>query len=109
MCLLNAVNRCDLDAIAEDARLDTPRGSPSWFVGTLRCARAWPVASRTGLPDVHYGNARDFVSGHTAFSEWTVTGTRPTGKRVEAHGTHHWELRDGKVVRKDSYGKIVKQ
>ena len=113
--LLDAFNRHDLDAImehfAEDAILDMPRGPEPWgqrFVGHAQVREG--LAGRfKGLPDVHYGNARDFVSGNMAFSEWTVTGTRPTGERVEARGTDHWEFRDGKVVRKDSYWKMVEK
>jgi ketosteroid isomerase-like protein len=41
------------------------------------------------------------------FSEWTLTGTKPSGQRVEVRGTDHLEFRDGKVVRRNSYWKIV--
>src|SRR5262245_2433446 len=84
----------------------TPGGSGSSFA--LRCTRVSPVDSRA-FPTFTYGNARDFVSGNMAFFEWTVTGTRPIGERVEAHGTDHWEFRDGKVVRKDSYWKMIEK
>lgn len=111
--LLNAFNHHDLDAImehfAEDATLDMPRGPNPWgqrFVGKAQVREG--LASRfKGLPDVHYGDARHWVSGNMGFSEWTLTGTTPTGVRIEVRGTDHYEFRDGKVVRKDAYWKIV--
>ncbi len=60
-----------------------------------------------GLPDAHYGNDRHFVAGDFAISEWTLTGTTPAGERVEVRGTDHLEFREGKIVRKDSYWKIL--
>lgn len=40
-------------------------------------------------------------------SEWLVTGTLQSGKTIAVRGCDHYELRDGKVIRKDSYWKIV--
>ena len=60
-----------------------------------------------GAPDVHYGDDRHWVSGHLGVSEWLLTGTRPDGEMVRVRGCDHWEFRDGKVIRKDSYWKIV--
>ena len=63
-----------------------------------------------GLPDVHYGDARHWVSGNMGVSEWTLTGTNLNdGARVRVRGCDHWEFRDGKVIRKDSYWKIVEK
>lgn len=42
-------------------------------------------------------------------SEWLLTGATPTGSAVKVRGCDHYEFRDGKVVRKDSYWKIVEQ
>jgi len=42
-------------------------------------------------------------------SEWTLTGTKDDGVRVLVRGCDHWEFRDGKVIRKDSYWKIVEK
>lgn len=113
--LLDAFNRHDVDAImehfADDATLDMPRGPHPWgqrFVGHAQVREG--LAGRfKGLPDVRYGDARDFVSGNMAFSERTLTGTKPSGERIETRETDHWEFRDGKVVRKDSYWKIVEK
>ena len=60
-----------------------------------------------GLPDVHYSEARHWGGGDMVACEWLLTGTRPDGEKVEVRGCDHYEFRDGKVVRKDSYWKIV--
>ena len=60
-----------------------------------------------GTPDVHYGDGRHWVWGNMGFSEWTLTGTTTSGVRIEVRGCEHYEFRDVKVVRKDSYWKIV--
>ncbi len=109
----DAFNAHDLDAImeffAEDCSLDMPRGPEPWG----RRLTGWAevrdgLADRfKGLPDVHYGDARHWVSGDFGVSEWLLTGTTPDGKAVRVRGCDHWEVRDGKVVRKDSYWKIV--
>ena len=113
--ILDAFNAHDLDAImeffAEDCSLDMPRGPDPWgrrFVG--KAAVREGIASRfEGLPDVHYGDDRHWISGNMLVSEWLLTGTRPDGERVEARGCDHYEFRDGKVVRKDSYWKMVEK
>ena len=77
-------------------------------VETYTAAVREGLASRfAGLPDVHYGNDRHWVSGDLGVSEWLLTGTTPDGDEVRVRGCDHWEFRDGLVVRKDSYWKIV--
>lgn len=111
--ILDAFNRHDLDAImaffAEDATLDTPRGPDPWgkrFVG--KAAVREGLAERfAGIPDVHYAEGRHWVSGERGASEWLLTGTTTAGQRIAVRGCDLWEFRDGLVVRKDSYWKIV--
>jgi ketosteroid isomerase-like protein len=113
--IADAFNRHDLDAImeffAEDCSMDLPRGPDAWgqrFVGKVAVREG--VASRfAGLPDVHYGDDRHWVSGDLGVSEWLLTGTRPDGTKVQVRGCDHWEFRGGKVIRKDSYWKIVEK
>jgi ketosteroid isomerase-like protein len=62
-----------------------------------------------GLPDVHYGDDRHWVSGNMGVSEWLLTGTTRDGRTLRVRGCDHWEFRDGKVIRKDSYWKIVER
>lgn len=110
---LEAFNRHDLDAImeyfADDCVLYLPRGSAprgARFEGKAEVRRG--LATRfEGLPDVHYGDDRHWVCGDLGVSEWTVTGTTPSGARVEARGVDLLEFRQGKITRKDSFWKIV--
>ena len=111
--IADAFNRHDLDAImeffAEDSILETPRGPHPWgqrFVGKAQ-VREGLAARFAGIPDVHYGDDRHWVCGDRGVSEWTLTGTTTSGVRLEVRGCDLWEFRDGRVVRKDSYWKIV--
>ncbi len=98
-----------MDFFADECVLDMPRGPTPWgqrYEGKAAVRRA--LAGRfEGLPDVHYGDDRHWCSGEMVVSEWLLTGTKPNGDRVEARGCDHYEFRGGKVVRKDSYWKIV--
>ncbi|MDF2978004.1 MAG: hypothetical protein K0S40_2732 [Actinomycetospora sp.] len=113
--ITDAFNAHDLDAImeffADDCSLDMPRGPDPW--GTRLVGRAAVreglTARFAGLPDVHYGDGRHWVSGDLGVSEWLLTGTRPDGEHVRVRGCDHWEFRDGEIVRKDSYWKIVER
>jgi ketosteroid isomerase-like protein len=62
-----------------------------------------------GLPDVHYGNDSHYVDGDMGISQWTVTGTTKAGERIAARGCDFYSFRDGKVVKKDSFWKIVEK
>lgn len=57
------------------------------------------------FPDAQWGNARHFVCGDRGVSEWTFTGTRPDGTRLEMHGCDLFSFRDGKIALKNSYRK----
>ena len=111
--LLDAFNRHDLDRImeffSEDATFDMPRGTDPWgtrYVGKVEVRRG--LASRfSGIPDVHYGEDRHWVSGDRAVSEWLLTGTSASGEKIRVRGCDLFEIRDGKIIRKDSYWKIV--
>lgn len=111
--ILDAFNAHDLDTImgyfAEDCSFDMPRGPDPWgarHVGKAAVRDA--LATRfSGLPDVRYTQDRHWVSGSMGVSEWLLTGTPPGGPPIRVRGCDHWEFRDGKVVRKDSYWKIV--
>ena len=113
--LCDAFNAHDLDRImalfADDCVLEMPRGNKPWgsrFEGrqSVRDALATRFA---GLPDVHYGNGEHFVdeAAQTGMSKWLLTGTTRDGEQKEVHGCDFYTFRDGKVIRKDSYWKIV--
>ena len=113
--LCDAFNAHDLDRImaffADDCVLEMPRGREPWgsrFAGKQAVRDA--LATRfAGLPDVHYGNEEHFVdeAAQTGMSKWTLTGTTRESKRLEVHGCDFYSFRDGKVIAKDSYWKIV--
>lgn len=113
--ILDAFNAHDLDAImeffADACSVDMPLGPEPWgnrFTGKAAVREA--LAARfSGLPDVHYGEDRHWVSGTLGVSEWLLTGTTPGGQHVRVRGCDHWEFRDGLVIRKDSYWKIVEK
>jgi steroid delta-isomerase-like uncharacterized protein len=111
--LMKAFNAHDLDAIMEyftdDCVFDASKGPDPWGE---RCTgkaavRAALAARFEGVPDVQYDADRHWVCGDLGVSEWLVHGTTTGGATVNARGCDHWEFRDGKIARKDSYWKIV--
>jgi steroid delta-isomerase-like uncharacterized protein len=115
--VLDAFNRHDLDAImeffAEDCSFDFPRGPESYgqrFTGKAQVREA--LAGRfKGIPDVHYGEDLHWIStdGQRGVSEWTLTGTTTSDVKLKVRGCDLWEFHNGKIVRKDSYWKIVER
>ena len=110
---LDAFNRHDLDAImdffSDDCVFYMPRGSGprgNQFVGKTD-VRAGLAKRFEGLPDVHYGDDRHWACGDFGVSEWTITGTMISGKRIEVRGVDLLEFVDGKITRKDSFWKII--
>lgn len=113
--ILDAFNQHDLDAIMEffsdDCSFDFPRGPEPWgqrFIGKAQVREA--LAGRfKGIPNVHYSEDGHWISaeGNMGVSEWLLTGTTTAGIKVNVRGCDLWEFRDGKVLRKDSYWKIV--
>jgi steroid delta-isomerase-like uncharacterized protein len=111
--LLEAFNRHDMEAImdffAEDCVMDLPRGSSPWgtrYTGKAEVSKG--IASRFGgLPDVHYGDDCHWVCGNHGVSEWTLTGTTTAGKWIEVRGCDLWQFQNGKIIRKNSFWKIV--
>jgi steroid delta-isomerase-like uncharacterized protein len=113
--VLEAFNRHDLDAImaffAEDATFDMPQGPHPWglrYVGKEQ-VRVGLASRFAGIPDVHYGDDHHWVCSDRGVSEWTLTGTTTTGAHIEVRGCDLFEFRDGLIVRKDSYWKIVER
>ena len=112
---LEAFNAHDLDRImeffADDCELYLPRGKEPWgqrFAG--KAAVRQGLASRfEGIPNVHYGDDRHWVAGDLAVSAWLLTGTTKTGEQVRVRGVDLLEFRNGKIVKKDSYWKMVEK
>jgi steroid delta-isomerase-like uncharacterized protein len=107
-----AFDRHDLDAIlahfADDAVFESPRGPDRWgqrFVGRQAIREAF-AGRFAGIPDVRYQDDAHFVDGDRGASEWTLSGTTTEGQRIEVRGCDLWTIRDGKIVKKDSFWKI---
>ena len=113
--LCDAFNAHDLDSImsffADDCVLEMPRGNKPWgsrSEGKQEVRQS--LATRfEGLPDVHYGRPEHFAdaAANTGMSKWTLTGTQRDGTAIEVRGCDFYTFRDGKVIAKDSYWKIV--
>jgi ketosteroid isomerase-like protein len=110
---LEAFNRHDLDSImdyfADDCVLYMPRGAGprgDRYVGKNEVREG--LAKRfEGIPDVHYGDDRHWICGDLGVSEWTLTGTSTSGQHIEVRGVDLLEFAQGKVIRKDSFWKII--
>ena len=74
------------------------------FAGKEAVKKAFEDVFKT-YPDAHWGNVRHFISGERAVSEWTFTGTKQDGRKVEVMGCDLFTFRDGKIAIKNSYRK----
>ena len=106
-----AWNRHDLDALmsfmTEDCVFEASAGPDVY--GTRyqghEAVRSGFAEVWASFPDAHWGNARHFVNGDRGVSEWTFTGTRPDGTRVEVNGCDLFTFRESKIALKNSYRK----
>ena len=113
--LVDAFNAHDLDRImeffADESVLEMPRGPDPWG---RRCVGKEAVREGLrgrfdGLPDVHYGADSHFIDGDMGISQWTITGTLRSGERIEARGCDFYTFAGDKIVKKDSFWKIVEK
>jgi len=107
----DAWNRHDVDALmsfmTDDCVFEASAGPDVMgqrASGAAAVRRAFADVWAT-FPDAHWGGARHFVCGDRGVSEWTFTGTRSDGTRVEVHGCDLFTFRDGRIAVKDSYRK----
>jgi steroid delta-isomerase-like uncharacterized protein len=107
----DAWNRHDVDALmsfmTDDCVFEASAGPD--ICGTryagLEAVRAGFSEVWATFPDAQWGDARHYVFGERGMSEWTFTGTRADGTRVEVHGCDLFSFRDGKISLKNSYRK----
>jgi steroid delta-isomerase-like uncharacterized protein len=107
----DAWNRHDVDALmtfmTADCVFEASAGPDA--CGTRHAGREAVRAAFADVfatfPDAHWGDARHFVCGARGVSEWTFTGTRDDGFRVEVHGCDLFTFRDGRIAVKNSYRK----
>jgi len=107
----DAWNRHDIDALmtfmTDDCVFESSAGpdvAGTRYVGR-DAVRAGFEDVWTVFPDAHWGNARHFLQGDRGISEWTFTGTKADGSRVEVNGCDVLTFRDGKIALKNSYRK----
>jgi ketosteroid isomerase-like protein len=110
---LEAFNRHDLDSImsyfADDCIFYMPRGTKprgDRYVGKEE-VRVGLASRFEGIPDVHYGNDQHWICSDLGVSEWTLTGTKKSGQHIEVRGVDLLEFAGGKIIRKDSFWKIL--
>jgi steroid delta-isomerase-like uncharacterized protein len=106
-----AWNRHDVDALmsfmTEDCVFEASAGPDACgarYAGREAVRAAYAEVWKA-FPDAHWGNARHLVHGVRGVSEWTFTGTRVDGSRVEVQGCDLFTFRDGKIALKNSYRK----
>jgi len=74
------------------------------FVGKEAVKKAFEDIFKN-YPDAKWSNPHHFISGNRAVSEWTFTGTKPDGSKVEVTGCDLFTFRNGKIAIKNSYRK----
>ncbi len=106
-----AWNRHDLDALmsmmTDDGVFEASIGGQvdgERHVGAA-AVRAAYAAVFAQYPDAHWGNARHWSCGDRGVSEWTFTGTRADGTRVEVNGCDLFTFRGGRIAVKNSFRK----
>src|SRR5262249_57554638 len=95
-------NRHDVDYLmgfmSDDCVFEISAGPDPWgkrFVGKDAVREGFAGVFKR-FPDVHFGNARHFVSGDRGLSEWLFTGTTTDGKKVEVTALDLLTLQDAK-------------
>jgi len=74
------------------------------FVGKEAVKKAFEDVFKN-YPDAKWSNPHHFISGDRAVSEWTFTGTKSDGSKVEVTGCDLFTFRSGKIAIKNSYRK----
>ena len=106
-----AFNRHDVPAILAAMTTDCVFEASA---GSEVCGRRYEGPREVGkafaevfemFPDAQWRGARHFLVGDRGLSEWTFTGTRADGTRVEVTGCDVFTFRDGKIAVKNSYRK----
>lgn len=106
-----AWNRHDVDALmgfmTDDCLFEASAGPDVCGTSYLgrEAVRAAFADVWTAYPDAQWRSAHHFVCNDRGVSEWTFTGTKADGTRVEVNGCDLFTFRDGKIAVKNSYRK----
>lgn len=109
---IDAWNRHDIDGLmslfADDCVFEASGGPEvcgTRSTGAAAVREAFLDVFAT-IPDAHWGNGRHHALGLAdGVSEWTLTGTLADGRRLEVNGCDFLTVRDGRIVRKNSFRK----
>ncbi|MBL7697901.1 MAG: nuclear transport factor 2 family protein [Chitinophagaceae bacterium] len=106
-----AFNAHDIEAImshmADDCIFQASAGPDAdgeKFTGREQVAKAFKDVFKN-FPDAKWNNPVHFISGNRGLSEWTFTGTKTDGTKVEVTGCDVFLFKDGKIAVKNSYRK----
>jgi len=107
-----AWNRHDLDALmdlfSEDYVFEASGGDEACgkrYEGQAEVRGAFADALGSML-DAEWGNGRHHIlAPDHGVSEWTLTGTLADGSRLEVNGCDFLAVREGKIIKKNSYRK----
>ncbi|MEJ5991816.1 nuclear transport factor 2 family protein [Ramlibacter sp. PS3R-8] len=106
-----AWNRHDLDALmgfmTDDCVFEASAGPEvrgASYTGREAVRAGFAEVWKT-YPDAQWQSPRHFVCGERGVSEWTFTGTRSDGSRVEVNGCDVFTFRGGRIAVKNSYRK----
>jgi ketosteroid isomerase-like protein len=107
----NAFNAHDVDLIlsymTDDCVFEAsagPNADGERFEGKKSTKKAFEDVFKT-YADAHWSNVKHFISGERAVSEWTFTGTKKDGSKVEVTGCDLFTFRGEKIAIKNSYRK----
>ncbi len=104
--LVAATNAHDIEALvscfAEDYRNETPVHPGRGFEGREQVRRNWEQIFAF-VPDVQAEVSARVTEGDTAWTEWTMTGTRPDGTPHRMAGVILFGVRDGAAYRARFY------
>jgi steroid delta-isomerase-like uncharacterized protein len=81
-----------------------PDANGERFMGQEQVKKAFENVFAT-FPDARWANPRHVISGDRGFTEWTFTGTKTDGTRVEVTGCDLFTFKNGKIAIKNSYRK----
>jgi len=107
-----AWNSHDLEALmslfAEDCVFEASGGDEicgKRYQGYGEVKEAFAEVLKT-MPDAQWDNGRNHIlAPDYGVSEWTLIGTLPDGRRLEVNGCDFLTVRDGEIIRKNSYRK----
>jgi ketosteroid isomerase-like protein len=114
MQISHAFNSRDVDRImsffAEDATFYMASGpEPVGRAVRGKAAIRKVLADRFAvIPDMHWARINEYACGDRAVTVWTVTGKAADGTSLNYQGCDLYEFRDGLIVNKDTYWKMVR-